>query len=496
MTARRLRVPAVLGIGVGIGLLSVFQAAHPVHAAADSAPPATPGPSAASAPAAALSLSAEMRGEIDRSARKVLAATGVPSASIAIVRDGTIQYLQAYGNARLEPAAPARPSMRYSIGSISKQFTAAAVMMLIDEHKLSLDDPVAKFIPNLTRANAVTIRELLSHTSGYQDYWPQDYVPPFMRKPIAAEGILDLWARKPLDFEPGTQWQYSNTNYVIAGLIVEKVSGIPLFRLFQARIFGPLGMSSVSSIDTGRLGDTDPEGYLRYALGPLRPAPKEGSGWLFAAGELAMTAEDLARWNQAVLEHRLLSAGSWREMETEVRLQNGAGTRYGLGLDVYLRDGRRVLAHGGEVSGFTASNTVFPDDRTAISVLTNQDAAAAGGASTTEIVKVLFTDRSGAAAAESRARRIFEGLQQGRIERSLFTDNANAYFSEMVLRDFASSLAPLGAASAFVQTAQRDRGGMTFRRIEIRLSGKSIAILERDMPDGKIEQYQVVTQGE
>lgn len=479
LVGSRLRIP------VSFGAL-LFVAAHAT--AASAVDRAAPAPSSA--------LSSEIRAEIDRSARKVLAASGVPSASVSIVRDGTIQYVQAYGSARLEPATPARPGMRYSIGSISKQFTAAAVMMLVDEHKLSLDDPVSKFIPTLTRARDVSIRQLLSHTSGYQDYWPQDYVPPFMTKPIAADGILDIWARKALDFEPGTEWQYSNTNYVIAGLVVEKVAGTPLFRFLQARIFGPLGMTSVASIDTGRLGDTDPVGYLRYALGPLRPAPKEGSGWLFAAGELAMTAEDLTRWDLAILEGRLLSPDSWREMQTEVRLRNGVGTHYGLGLDVLARDGRRVLAHGGEVSGFTATNTVFPDDRAAISVLTNEDAADACSVLTREIEKLIFPNRSGASAAEARARRIFEGLQQGTIDRSLFTDNANAYFSELAVRDFSKSLAPLGPVSAVAQTTQKDRGGMTFRRIEIRFPKRTLAILERDMPDGKIEQFQVVAQGE
>ena len=150
--------------------------------------------------------------------------TGVPSASIAVVQNGKIAYVQAYGNARLDPNTAASSAMRYSIGSISKQFTAAAILLLAEEGKLSLDDPVSKYVPGLTRGDEVTIRELLSHTSGYQDYWPQDYVPPLMLQPISADGIMDRWARKPLDFDPGTKWQYSNTNYVIAGVIVEKVS--------------------------------------------------------------------------------------------------------------------------------------------------------------------------------------------------------------------------------------------------------------------------------
>ena len=139
------------------------------------------------------SISPELRQKIDHAATDVLTATGVPSASIAIVKDGQITYLQAYGKGRLDPATPARPEMRYSIGSISKQFTATAILLLQEQGKLSLDDKVAKFIPNLTRANEVSIRQLLSHTSGYQDYWPQDYVPPFMTREVTAEDVAQAF---------------------------------------------------------------------------------------------------------------------------------------------------------------------------------------------------------------------------------------------------------------------------------------------------------------
>ena len=124
----------------------------------------------------------------------------MPSASIAVVKDGRIAYLQAYGQARLSPPMDATPQMQYSIGSISKQFTAAAVLLLAREGKLTLDDPVAKYLPDLTRAREVTVRMLLSHTSGYQDYWPEDYVMTSMMVPTTAQHILDTWAKKPLDF--------------------------------------------------------------------------------------------------------------------------------------------------------------------------------------------------------------------------------------------------------------------------------------------------------
>jgi CubicO group peptidase (beta-lactamase class C family) len=435
-------------------------------------------------------ISAALREKVDATVRQALTTTGVPSASIAIVQGGAIAYLQAYGNGRIEPHTPALPSMRYSIGSISKQFTAAAVLLLAEQGKLSLDDPVSRFVPNLTRGNEVTIRELLSHTSGYQDYWPQDYVPPFMLQTITADKILDQWARKPLDFDPGTEWQYSNTNFVIAGLIVEKASGEPLLQFLSEHIFAPLGMKSVMNIDQSRLTETDAAGYLRYALGPPRLAPKEGRGWLFAAGELAMPAEDLAKWDISMINQTVLRPASYAQMEKEVVLKNGLGTRYGLGVDVRQEFGQRTIEHGGEVSGFTAHNMVFPDARMAVVVLVNEDSVEASGDIAGKIAALLFREAD-ASKQEDQSREIFAALQQGKINRSLFTDNCNSYFTEQALQDFASSLGPLGTPTEFTQTYKQDRGGMTFRLFEVHFPQKTVEVWERIMPDGKIEQYQV-----
>ena len=440
-------------------------------------------------------LPADLTEKIDKVATDTLARTGVPSASVAIVKDGQIAYVKAYGDAKLEPKTPATPAMRYSIGSISKQFTATAILLLQEQGKLSLDDKVAKYIPNLTRANEVTIRQLLSHTSGYQDYWPQDYVMPGMLEPTTAQKIMDTWAKKPLDFEPGTKWQYSNTNYVIAGAIIEKVAHMSLLKFLQEKVFTPLGMRSVMDTDQSKLGDTDPTGYLRYALGPLRPAPKEGRGWLFAAGELAMPAQDLAKWDISIIDQKLLKPASYREMQTDVLLKNGLDTHYGLGVDVNSQGGRRAISHGGEVSGFTAQNTVFPDERAAIVVLTNQDAASASGAIAGGIAPLLFATNDPATPAKlDQAKKIFADLQQGKIDRSLFTDNANFYFSEQALQDFASGLGPLGAPQSFTQASQGLRGGMTLRVYIVRFPQRVLRAWTYEMPDGKLEQYQIASQ--
>ena len=170
-------------------------------------------------------LSPDFQQKIDAAANEVLHTTGVPSASVAVVKDGKIAFLQAYGKACLEPAVQAKSEMRYAIGSISKQFTASAILMLQEEGKLSLDDKVSKFLPDLTRANDVTIGELLSHTSGYQDYYPQDYTPPLMMKPTTPAEIMDRWARKPLDFDREPSGSTATRIMLLPGRSLKKQAG-------------------------------------------------------------------------------------------------------------------------------------------------------------------------------------------------------------------------------------------------------------------------------
>ncbi len=432
-------------------------------------------------------LSASQCEQIDRVVTAVLTGTGAPSASVAVVWDGRIVYEHAYGSARFAPPTPATRAMRYSIGSVSKQFTAAAVLLLAEEGRLSLNDKVGQWLPDLTRAKDVSIRRLLSMTSGYQDYWPQDYLFPAMREPITPQGVLDRWAHKPLDFEPGSKWQYSNTNYIIAGLIVERVSGMRLVDFLQQRIFTPLGMSSVRDIDAGPLGAEDAPGWLRNALGPLRPAPKEAPGWLFAAGQLAMTAHDLALWDISVIEQTLLQPASYRTMQTEVLLASGVASGYGLGVRVATVGGRRQVAHGGAISGYVSANHIYPDQRAAIVVFINMDAGPAARIAQ-RIAAVLF-EQADAAQALDQARRIFADLQKGRIDRALFTPNANAYFSDQVLSDHASSLRPLGAPTEFVQTGQNLRGGMICRGFRIKCKASTLELTTQTLPEGQIEQY-------
>lgn len=429
-----------------------------------------------------------LKTRIDHIAADVMKQRGVPSASVAVVQGGKIVYTHAYGLARIHPDQPATPDMRYSIGSISKQFAATAILLLQEQGKLSLDDPVGKYVPGLTRGDEVTIRQILSHTSGYQDYAPEDYPVESQLKPVTPQEILKEWATKPLDFDPGTQWQYSNTNYVIAGLIIEKVSGQKIFDFLSEHIFKPLGMKSAWNSDAKELPQADAAPYMRNALGPLRPVPNGGEGWMFAAGELAMTAHDVALWDISLMQRTILKPESYNQMFTEVKLKDGKGTHYGLGVEIVDRDGHHSIEHSGEVNGFVSDNEVLIDDGVAVTVLTNH---MAGGAE--EITRLAASTVVGVkhSPSEDLAIAIYRGLQKGQIDRSLLAPNLNAYFNAQCLADYRESLGPLGDPLTFQQVRETLRGGMTFRIFRIQYPTQRLTLTTYAYPDGKLEQYLV-----
>lgn len=453
----------------------------------------------------------EFARHLDRGVARVLQATGTPGASVAVIKDGKLALLRTWGDARTEPRVAATTDTRYAIGSISKQFCAAALLLLQHDGKLSLDDTVSRFLPEVPHGNQVTIRQLLSHVAGYEDYWPHKYLPPYMWKATGVAAILDGWARRPLNFVPGTKWQYSNTNYAIAGAIVEKLSGEPLFRFMHDRIFAPLRMSTAYDYDRTGVGASTATPYSRYALAPLRAAPREGRGWLFAAGGLAMTAADLARWDLSIINRSLLDSASYRELETEVRLADGSGTGYGLGVELSSMFGHRMLRHSGGTSGFSAMNYLFPDDRAAIVVLTNEQPAMAfasiaslialslfgGNGNTvhvpTEIPQVpspMATVLAGTPHAK-RARQMLADLQQGVLDPAAVTDNARSYFTPAALGAYASSLSPLGAPTVVWQVFQEERAGMVERQYSASFADKLLIIATLETRDGRFEQYQV-----
>jgi CubicO group peptidase (beta-lactamase class C family) len=437
----------------------------------------------------------ELKAKIDAAAEQVLKTSGVPSASVGVVQNGKILYTAAYGKARLDPPLAATPEMHYAIGSISKQFTTACVLLLAQDGKLTLDDPVSRWFPELTRSNEVKVRNLLTHTSGYSDYAPQDYTIPAWTRAANPLDVVHEWAEKPLDFTPGTKWQYSNTNFVLAGLIVQKASGMPFWQFLETRVLQPLGLKQVLNLDTDR-AQMEPLGYMRNALGPLRPAILEAPGWYFADGELSMPVAELLRWDISVMDQTLLKPESYTAFETEMKLADGSGTRYGLGVDVGVRDGHRYVAHTGEVGGFVAANAIYPDDKVAVAVLTNQEANSAASVIARAIAPLLLSSAVAAnaqdPAAEVQTRAILAGLQKGKLDRSLFTPDCNFYFSAEAIEDFHTSLAPLGAVKSLSLRGSQLRGGMTFKAYDVTFAnGTAVTVTTFTTTEGKIEQFLV-----
>jgi CubicO group peptidase (beta-lactamase class C family) len=451
-----------------LALAATLAAPLAVQAATDTLPPA-------------------LAGKIDAVVAQVLKQGDTPSISLAVVKDGRLAYVKAYGEAVIKPAVKATPSTRYQIASVSKAFVSAAALILQQEGKLSLDDHVSKWFPDLTDADKITVRQLLSHTSGYSDYWAQDYLMPPMAKPTTPAAIMAEYAKAPLDYKPGDDWQYSNTGYVVAGQIIEKAAGQPLYEVLKTRIFIPLHITDAVDADATRLKAPDAAGYERKALGPLRPSPYEGEGWLYAAGQLGMTAEAVAKWDISLIDRTLLRPESYAQEFTPIKLNNGKDSGYSLGLFVGKEGDRPIIHHGGEGSGYLAENRIYPNEKLAIVVLSNS-LAGSPQSDIADSIAYLILPPTG---VDARMQTLFEGLQHGKVDRAAFTDNFNAYLSPGTVADYAASLGPLGAPTQFKLTRTQDRGGMKFRAYRVVAGGKTLRLTVYLTKADKVEQFLV-----
>ena len=434
-------------------------------------------------------------GAIDAAVTKTLKDTGVPSAQVAVVRGGEIVLSRAWGRPSEALRTP-DAALPYQIASNSKQFLAALLLLLENDGKLSLDDKVSRWLPQLPSGGQMTVRQLLSHTSGLQDFWPQDYSFAAMAQPVAPLDIVQRWGMKPLDYAPGTRWQYSNTGYVVAGLIAEKAGGAPLWDQLEARLFRPLGIHPFDIDDTN--GPRFPQGHHRAALGPVRAATPPADGWLWAAGELSMTAAELAKWDLARINRTLLPPEDWAEMERPVRLADGTSNGYGLGVSTRLADGRRVIDHGGESVGFLSQNSVWIDDQVAVVVLTNGDFSDAQTQLTSKIAAIVLPKPVQADIGEPArlddARTALAALTAGQFDPAKFTDNARYYFSAQTQADYAASLRALGPLKSITASRlPRLRGGFVNRVFQLHYAKRMLMLstYAEAGPHGRWEQFLV-----
>lgn len=411
--------------------------------------------------------------------------------SVTIVKDGEVALAKAYGKRSLEDGRAAMPETLFAIGSITKQFTCACVLLLAEDGKLSVHDPVAKYYPDLTRANDITLLDLMNHVSGYTDYYPLDYVDRRMQKPIDPDELLRKYAGAKLDFEPGAKYSYSNTGFVLLGRVVEKVSGKAFGEFLSERILKPLGMDHTTYEPAG----ADPriaDGYTRFALSDPQPVAPEGKGWIGAAGGIFSTPTDLAKWDLALIDGKVLKPESYQLMTSRRTLNDGRVSDYGCGLMIRSQGGREILTHNGAVSGFNAYNTTIPSARSAVVVFVNLEGGLGSipGDLLGLLLKVpaIIPDVAGPNAVEA-AKSLFAQYQNGSIDRARLSDEFNAFLNDAKLAGVANRLKPFGSPKDAQLLSRNERGGMEVSVTRMTFEHGQLRTLMYRQPDGKVEQF-------
>ena len=314
---------------------------------------------------------------VDNYVAAEMAKEKVPGLALLVSRSGKIVRAQGYGMANIELQVPVKPETIFQSGSVGKQFTATAIMMLVEEGKIGLDDPLTKYFPDAPAAwKEVTIRELLSHTAGFTDY-PKSFD---MRKDYTEAEELKMVEAVPLAYAPGTSWSYSNLGYLTLGLVIHKASGEFYGDFLQERIFRPLGMTTTRIISEADIVPNRSAGY-RLVKGEVK-----NQEWVSptvnttADGSLYFSVLDLAKWDAALYTEKLLKRSSLEQMWTVEKLKNGKPNsgHYGFGWFIESKKGHRVVEHEGEWQGYETVISRYVDDQLTVVVLTNLDAAKPG----------------------------------------------------------------------------------------------------------------------
>jgi CubicO group peptidase (beta-lactamase class C family) len=311
----------------------------------------------------------DVAGSMDKVAADVYKPSS-PGAAIIVVKNGQVLFRKGYGMANLELDLPIRPEMVFRIASLTKQFTAVAIMMLQEQGKLSLRDDVTKFLPDYpAQGKKITIENLLTHTSGIPEYMDKLW-PAHMREDLKLERLIAVFKSDSLQFEPGTKQSYSNANYILLGAILEKVSNNTYRRFIEDRIFKPLGMKHSYYEGIQELIPDRVAGYVK-ADSAYFNAPYLSTNQLYAAGALCSSVDDLALWDAAAYSEKLLKRASWERIFTPYKLSSGQLSDFGFGWAISGFAGRTIASHTGGVPGFTAYALHMPADRVYVAILSN-----------------------------------------------------------------------------------------------------------------------------
>ena len=297
----------------------------------------------------------------------------IPGCAVMVRHEGKVVLSEGYGMASLEHGIRVTPQTVFQSGSMGKQFTAMAVMMLAEEGKLSLDDPISKHLSvPVKKWSRITVRHLLTHTSGLGDY-PEDFS---LQEDYTEGEMLKMITAQPLGFAPGEKWNYSNLGYVTLGILIHRITGAFYGEFLQERIFDPLGMKSTRIINEADIIPNRAAGYV------LKDGVLKNQEWVApsvnttADGSLYFTAEDIAKWDEALEAKKLLSPAGFEQMWTPVKLNNGSTAPYGFGWGIRKTEsGHAVLEHGGAWQGFATNIARYPDDRLSVVIFCNRAGA-------------------------------------------------------------------------------------------------------------------------
>jgi CubicO group peptidase (beta-lactamase class C family) len=308
---------------------------------------------------------------IDAIVKAHITATNVAGVSVAVVRRGETVVMKGYGLADVELEVPTRASNTYEIGSLTKQFTAASILLLAEQGKLSLNDELSKHIPDYpTQNRRVTIRNLLNHTSGIQGYTELREFRDFQMLTRPRQELVSMFSSKPFTFEPGEEQIYNNSAFFLLGLIIERLSGQSYAQFVQEKLFDKVGMTNSYYCDERSIRKGHAHGYQKDG-DALVLKPFLSHLWPYSAGSLCSNAADLVAWNKSLHGGQLLKPESYSQMTSPGVLNDGTKLRYGMGLALYDTDGRRTIGHGGSISGFLSESEYYPDDDLIVVILQN-----------------------------------------------------------------------------------------------------------------------------
>ena len=296
-----------------------------------------------------------------------------PGVTVIVVKNGKTLLRKAYGAADLETKKPLTPGTVLRLGSITKQFTAVAILMLADEGKLALNDPITRFFPDYpTGGKVITVEHLLTHTSGIASFTGKPNYVERMGQDLSVAQMIDSFKNDPLEFEPGTQYRYNNSGYFLLGAIIEKVSGLTYPRFLEQRIFVPLGMKDTAYEGFERSAAPRAKGYSAKGTA-FEPAAHLSMSQPYAAGSLVSTVDDLARWDAAITAGKLIKPASWKLAFTPYKLNPEKSTGYGYGWGVSTFQGVPAIQHGGGINGFSTYALRLPQQKIFVAVLANRD---------------------------------------------------------------------------------------------------------------------------